>query len=143
MPGGERRTFPNAVGELRPMSEWLRRVVAGAGLDAALAWKAELCLNEAAANIMMYAGGSQPITIEVEPADGALRLTISDGGRPFNPLDAAPPPLPRSIDETPIGGLGIQLMRSTASDVRYRRDGQQNVLVLTFDAAQAARSGST
>jgi anti-sigma regulatory factor (Ser/Thr protein kinase) len=143
MAGSERRTFPNEVGELRPMSEWLRRVAAGAGLDSALAWKAELCLNEAAANIMMYAGDSQPITIEVEPTDRALRLTIRDSGRPFNPLDAAPPPLPHSIEQAPIGGLGIQLMRSSASDVRYRRDGQQNVLVLTFDAAQPAGGGPT
>jgi len=133
------RTFTGAPDQLRPMSEWFRDVAARAGLDQDVAWKAEMCLNEAATNIIMYAfddGARHPIDVEVQPARDAVRMTIVDDGRPFNPLDAAPPPVVESLDEAPIGGLGIHVIRSYAREVSYRREAHRNVLVLTFEAAK-------
>lgn len=122
------------------MSEWFRQVADTAGLDADVAWKAEVCLNEAATNIVLYAFDDRarhPITIEVEPASDSVRITVVDDGRPFNPLNAAPPREVHSLEEAPIGGLGIHLIRSFARDVRYRRDDDRNVLSLTFEVSPA------
>lgn len=127
--------FPNNIGELRRMSEWLQRVAADSGLDSDTAWQAELCLNEAAANIILYGhgdGSPHEIQIDVEPIVSGLQITIADDGQPFNPLEAPPPPSVQSLEDAPVGGLGIHLIRSFANDVRYRREHHRNVLVLTF-----------
>lgn len=120
------------------MSEWLRGVATRAGLDADVAWKAEMCLNEAATNIILYGfddSARHPITIELETTSRSIRITLADDGRPFNPLDAPPPPVVHSLEEAPIGGLGIHVIRSFAQNVRYHREGGRNVLTLTFEAA--------
>jgi anti-sigma regulatory factor (Ser/Thr protein kinase) len=44
-------------------------------------------------------------------------------------------PAPRTIEETRVGGLGLHLIRSFASEIQYRRDANRNVLVLTFAAS--------
>jgi anti-sigma regulatory factor (Ser/Thr protein kinase) len=120
------------------MSDWFRDVATGVGVDPDIAWKAEMCLNEAATNIILYGfddSARHPVTIELEATPRSVRITLVDDGRPFNPLDAAPPPEVHSLEEAPIGGLGIHVIRSFAQNVRYHRDGHRNVLALTFEAA--------
>ena len=117
------------------MSEWFQGLAVEAGLDPDTAWQAELCLNEAASNIMQYGytdGAPHPITVEIAPIEHGVRMTITDDGRPFNPAEPRELPAARSIEDMPIGGLGVYLIQSFASEVRYRRDENRNVLVLTF-----------
>jgi anti-sigma regulatory factor (Ser/Thr protein kinase) len=124
------------------MSKWFRDVAASAGVHPDVAWKAEMCLNEAATNIIMYAfedGARHPIHVEIQPASDAVRMTIVDDGRPFNPLDVAPQPIVESLESAPVGGLGIHVIRSYAQAVSYRRDVDRNVLVLTFGAETESR----
>jgi len=100
-----------------------------------------LCLNEAAANIILHAHDypdRHPILIQLEAAKRTVRMTIVDDGRPFNPLevsDAAPAP---SLEDSRDGGFGIQLMRSFASEIRYRREDSHNVLTLTIESGHAS-----
>lgn len=124
------------------MSEWFQGLPVTAGLDPAMVWHAELCLNEAASNIMRYAhsdGAPHPITVEIEPLEHGLRMTIIDDGQPFNPAEPRELPAARSIEEMPIGGLGVYLIQSFASEVQYRRDADRNVLVLTFAGARCGQ----
>ena len=121
------------------MSAWLRCVAADNGLDEHVAWKAELCLNEVVSNIMMHAhedGGTHPISIEIESVDRSLRMTIVDDGKPFDPLVAESPLPPHSLEEAGLGGRGIDLMRSYATAIEYRREELRNVLALTFAATE-------
>jgi anti-sigma regulatory factor (Ser/Thr protein kinase) len=120
------------------MSEWFRHVAEHAGVEQDVASKAEVCLNEAATNIILYAFDDETrhsITIELQPAPHAVRITIVDDGRPFNPLEAVLPPPPQSLEDAPIGGLGILLIRAYAQDIQYRRVAQRNELILTVIAA--------
>jgi anti-sigma regulatory factor (Ser/Thr protein kinase) len=135
MIGPTSRVFAGTIGELRPMSDWFRGLAAAAGLDPDTVWQAELCLNEAASNIILYGhddGAPHPITIEIEPLDGGVRMTVMDDGRPFNPAEPRKLSAARSIEDARVGGLGLHLIRSFARDVRYRREKDRNVLVLTF-----------
>jgi anti-sigma regulatory factor (Ser/Thr protein kinase) len=61
---------------------------------------------------------------------GTLRIDFSDDGRPFDPLNHAPPALDLPISERPIGGLGLHLLRTLVDHARYCRDGGRNRLVL-------------
>src|SRR5215472_19243708 len=137
MDGRASREFAGTISDLRPMSEWLQGLAADAGVDSETAWQAELCLNEAASNVILYGhddGAPHPITIDVEPVERGVQITIIDDGRPFNPAEPGKLPVGRTIEETTPGGLGLHLIRSFASEVRYRRDANRHVLVLTFAA---------
>src|SRR5262249_10407212 len=108
MPARVCRSFAGAPDQLRPMSEWLRDIATSAGVDQEVVWKAEICLNEAATNIITYGfddGVRHPIDIDIEiqPTPRAVRMTIADEGRPFNPLDVPAPPVVESLEDAPIG----------------------------------------
>ena len=99
-----------------------------------------LCAEEIATNIVSHAfpgraGGR--FRVRLDTADG-LDLTFEDEGIPFDPTRHAGPPVPGSIAEASIGGLGIPLVRGFVADMRYERRGGTNRLVLGFRAARGA-----
>ena len=59
-------------------------------------------------------------------------LTIEDDGMAFDPTKVPPPAKPRSLDEAPIGGLGLHLVRQFSSGMEYERRGRTNHLVVRF-----------
>ena len=100
----------------------------GCGMKAQM--QIDVAVDEIFSNIAQYAYpdrvGSATVTMEEE--DGAVVLTFTDDGIPYDPLQAAEPDVSLGADERPIGGLGIFLVRKTMDEVRYAyRDGQ-NVL---------------
>ena len=60
-----------------------------------------------------------------------LIIDIADTGIQFDPLLKAPPDLAVDIDERPIGGLGVFLVRELMDEVQYQRIGDRNQLRLT------------
>ena len=139
------RVFDGTFGELRRMSEWFQEVAGSAGLDPVTTWQAELCLNEATSNIIRYGhddGVPHPITIEIERLEPDVQMTIIDDGRPFNPAEPRELPVVGAIEDMPVGGLGLHLIRSFADKVQYRRSGDRNVLVLTFAPTQTGADAS-
>src|SRR5215472_14453484 len=124
MDGPTSRVFAGTIGDLRRMSEWLQGLAAAAGVDSDTAWQAELCLNEAASNVILYAHDDEaphPVRIDIEIVERSVQITITDDGRPFNPAEPGELPVARTIEEAAVGGFGLHLIRSFASDVRYRR----------------------
>jgi serine/threonine-protein kinase RsbW len=129
-------TFAGQVGEIRRMSACWREWAGAAGLSESVQHDGELCLNEAAANIILHGFGDSSghevsLRFELDPTQ--VRITLHDDGRPFNPLDyrSAPPPL--TLEAMPVGGLGIGLIRSFTSDVQYRFEAGRNVLTLVLN----------
>jgi len=92
-----------------------------------------LVLDEAITNIISYAyddAGEHEIAVRISIASGTLTVELVDDGRPFDPVRVAPPDLTAPLAERAIGGLGIHLMRRLTDDIRYRREGARNHLVL-------------
>ena len=93
----------------------------------------QLALEEHLTNIIRYAYGDQaehPIHVRLEFSAAELRIEVVDDGRPFNPLGHPAPDLTVPLDERPIGGLGIYMIRKSLDQVAYRREHNQNVLVM-------------
>ena len=67
-----------------------------------------------------------------------LVTELSDSGQPFNPLDAPPPEFELDLDDKPIGGLGIHLVRQLMDDMQYRREGAYNRVTLRQRLSPAA-----
>ena len=94
----------------------------------------QLALEEHLTNIVSYGhaeGKPHPIRICLQLDESSVRVEIADRGSPFNPLDHPPPDLHQPIEERPIGGLGIYMMRKAMDGMAYRRENGRNILVLT------------
>ena len=59
-----------------------------------------------------------------------LSIQVADDGVAFNPLLAPEPDLDLAIDQRPVGGLGIHLMRTMMDDLEYKRVNGQNLLTV-------------
>jgi anti-sigma regulatory factor (Ser/Thr protein kinase) len=118
--------------ELRRMSQWLRQTCATMGVASERCDELELCANEVVTNIISYGEpGEQAIELCLARSGAAARLTVEDGGRPFDPLAAELPAAPASLEEAPIGGLGIKLVRAMMADCDYERREDRNVFTMT------------
>lgn len=125
--------FPAQVEQLHPIILWMRKTLSCLSLEPSVLKKMELALEEALVNIIHHAyknkGGDVDLTIATSPHQ--VTLVIKDQGPPFNPLTAETKFDPTlSLEERELGGLGIQMMRQFMDEVRYKRDGSQNVLTL-------------
>lgn len=104
-------------------------------------FRMNLVLEEMALNVMTHgreAGASELEVIVACETDNVI-IEISDDGAPFDPLQGAPVPDPdASLDDRPVGGLGIHLVREMMDEVSYRyEDGRNRVLMRISKADNA------
>jgi serine/threonine-protein kinase RsbW len=93
----------------------------------------ELAVEEALVNICQYAYRNNAGDVEVRcTRGGAQRFLIEliDAGDPFNILTLPPPDPTADLDQRPIGGLGVLLIRSLVDNIAYRREGSRNIVQL-------------
>jgi anti-sigma regulatory factor (Ser/Thr protein kinase) len=92
---------------------------------------ADLALEEHVTNVMTYAyedAALHEIRICLEVDDQSLQLEVEDDGRPYDPLSRPPVDTSLPLEQKPIGGLGIHLIRSVMDEVDYRREAGKNIL---------------
>ena len=94
-----------------------------------------LALDELLSNVIRYAYDDQAVhRIGLKLETGVpFALTIEDDGKPFDPLADAPPPvLAGPVEDRPIGGLGLHILKKMGLQLAYRRDAGRNVLRVEF-----------
>lgn len=102
-------------------------------LPAAVRRSMNVVLDELLTNIVSYGLADREdgrVTIDVELQPDRLTVTLSDNGKAFDPLGRDAPDTTLSVDERPIGGLGIHLVRQLMDKVSYHRRDDSNVVVL-------------
>ena len=62
--------------------------------------------------------------------DRILRIMIQDWGIPYNPLEREEPDLTLPIEERPVGGLGIYMVKKFMDRVEYRYEHDSNILTM-------------
>ena len=93
----------------------------------------QVALEEHLTNVLSYAypdGAPHQISVRFAITPAELRVEVADDGCPFNPLEHPTPDTSLPIDERPIGGLGIHMIRKSLDQVEYRREQERNILVL-------------
>lgn len=92
-----------------------------------------LAIDEVITNIIHYAYSDDDthiINIQLLMSDNALTLTIEDDGIPFNPLDTTTPDTESSLEDRPIGGLGLHLVKNFMDEYHYTYLDKKNRLTL-------------
>lgn len=138
---GPRLALQAQLSETARLADWVAGVTAAHGLSGDLAFRLDVCVSEAVGNIIAYAfddPAGHTVAVAAERLGDALTVAIEDDGRPFDPLQVSPPEIPASLEDAPIGGLGIHLIRTMADEVRYERQGGRNRLWMAFRERSAA-----
>lgn len=120
---------------VRQASEWATEFAARNGLSEDDVYRLDLCVCEVVTNIVSYAfdgEGAHSIELSAHTLTNAVVITISDGGRAFDPLALAPPETPYSLEDMSIGGLGIDLVRKFSDECSYKRAAGRNILSFTI-----------
>ena len=90
----------------------------------------ELLANELSHGMAGRDGGSVAVEVELDLDQERLAVTITDDGPAFDPFDQDAPDTTLSVDDRPIGGLGLHLVRNLMDEVSYERRDGHNVVVL-------------
>ena len=95
----------------------------------------DIAVEEIFVNIASYAYENEPgkVTIRLRETEDPKGITVTfvDEGAPFDPVTRPDPDVTLSAKERSIGGLGIYLVKKSMDDVRYRYEGNLNILTLT------------
>jgi serine/threonine-protein kinase RsbW len=118
-----------ALPELAPASAQIRCFLTERGVDASAIYSIEMAIEELATNAIKYAFPSPrkgSITIEAWATRCRAGLLMEDDGEDFDPTEAPVPKIDRSLEEMPIGGLGIHLIRELTDGFAYQRVNNRN-----------------
>ena len=132
-------TIETRLDELTRLTEAVENLGEQDNWSPALVGKVNLVLEELAMNTINHGhdGGLHQISITFSSTDDALVIDILDDGKPFDPLTDAPiPNVNAPINERPIGGLGVYLVRKLMDEVTYRREEGRNHLTLVAYRAE-------
>ena len=102
-------------------------------LSAKVAFSLGVALEEHLTNIISYAYDDERehlIRVQLCLTNNELRIEIDDDGRSFNPVEHPEPNTSVPLDQKPIGGLGIHMIRKSMDGMEYRRQNGKNILVL-------------
>ena len=136
-----RIVVPATLGELERLATWAGEFARSTRLSPDLLFAIQLCIEEAVANIIMYSGASeqrQDVAVELVRAGPDVLAIVEDGGWSFDPTATPARETSVSLEDAPVGNLGIHLIRSFSADMHYERRDGRNRLTLRFTLAQAA-----
>jgi serine/threonine-protein kinase RsbW len=111
----------------------------GLGLAEKEVFHLAVAVEECGSNIVNHALQRDPrrkFEVAIEEQGEAVVLTFRDAGPEFDPTKAV---LKQKADEEVPGGWGLELVRRFMDEIRYRREGGQNVLRLTKHLSSRTR----
>ena len=128
-------SLPNDSADLARVLDEVDEHLAPLPVSAKRKYAVRLALDELLSNVIRYAyddDARHRIDLKLETGV-PFALTIEDDGKPFDPLADAPPPvLDGPVEDRPIGGLGLHILKKMGLRLAYRRDAGHNVLRVEF-----------
>ena len=123
----------NDIKQIPQLAGFIEAVAQAGSLNQSTAMSLNLALEEAVTNVILYAypeGTEGLVDIEAIIRKHQICFKITDSGRPFDPTQVAEVDTTLPLEERPIGGLGIHIVRSIMDEVSYNREDGHNFLRL-------------
>ena len=93
-----------------------------------------VAIDELFSNIARYAYNPEigEATVQVAVTEDPLSVIITfiDKGVPYDPLKKEDPDITLSLEDRPIGGLGIYMVKKTMDDITYEYKDGKNILAI-------------
>ncbi len=122
-------TVANRVEELARIAAAVEELAEQENWPPDFLFKVNLVLEEFGINIMNYGYDDDGHDFQIKLTAEADTVTIEfiDDGKPFNPLEDNPEAdTQTNVDDRPIGGLGLFLIKEMTEDFSYRREDSRN-----------------
>jgi serine phosphatase RsbU (regulator of sigma subunit)/anti-sigma regulatory factor (Ser/Thr protein kinase) len=116
-------------------SEWLRGLGPESGLGEDDVYRLDLCASELLTNIVSYAyegEGRHEIELAARVLPGEVHVEIVDDGIAFDPTASRAAPDAVVMEDAPVGGWGLRLVRRFADECRYQRLAGRNRLAFSI-----------
>jgi anti-sigma regulatory factor (Ser/Thr protein kinase) len=140
-PGERRIRLPAGLEALETLIPEVETFCADQRLDASAAFALNVALDELVNNVVSYGMGSASdhfLEVRLRVAGDQLTVEVEDDGVAFDPFDRPPPDTDLPLDERPIGGLGIEIVRQLMDEARYERHGERNLVTLRRSLGERA-----
>ena len=128
-----RITLTDDAGAVSTLQAWMAQLMGEAELPMDIQAEMQLVAEEVVTNVYKYGqlASGDGVSMELEIADKQLCMTFRDSGVAFDPLEQAKrSSLGEDIDSAAIGGLGVHLLEGLTDEQEYRREGDENCLML-------------
>jgi serine/threonine-protein kinase RsbW len=81
-----------------------------------------LAVEEGVSNIIIHGYQGQPGTIDIRlrRSSDSLAVYLRDDASPFNPATVPEPDLTLPLEQRPVGGLGVHMMRQLMDEMTHR-----------------------
>lgn len=101
-------------------------------IDKSISSKIKLVTDEIYSNIINYSGATRA-KVSFCRTDKSIYLTFYDNGKRYNPLATESPDTSLSAKDRDEGGLGIYIVKKTASRIDYSNKDGYNILTIVFE----------
>lgn len=126
-------TLGNDVEEVIELTAFMNSICKDLNFDDMTTTYTTLAVEEAVVNVMKYAYPDREpshILLEAKADDKALTFILRDKGMPFDATQAAEVDVEQKAAQRIEGGLGIHLMRHYMDNISYKREDNENILIM-------------
>ena len=123
----------NDITEIKTVSQALYEFCTSQHLPLNIINSLDLALDEILNNIITHGyiqHNESDITIQIMRSDSQIIIIIEDQGKKFNPLKIKAADTESKIENRPIGGLGIHLIKNFIDEIQYKYENNKNCLTL-------------
>ena len=124
----------NDISGISKLNEFVEEIGNEFSLTPDVVFNVNLVLEEAIVNVINYAYPKEKhesIYLSAQLHEGSIVFVLTDTGMQFDPTKAPEADITLSLEDRPIGGLGIFLIRQIMNEVSYERIDGKNVLTLS------------
>ena len=123
----------NDLQEVPRLNAFVEEVCESQNFNPTTTMQITLAIEEAVVNVINYAypsGTQGSISVDAQSNNIRIKFTIIDRGLPFDPTAKSDADIHLKVEERPIGGLGIHVVRRLMDSMNYERIDGHNVLTL-------------
>lgn len=120
--------LPNALSSIEEGRLAILAYLEPFGVASAVINRLEVVLEELVSNVVRHAQDATRVRLTAAMFEDSVCLCVEDDGAAFDPLAATDPRPFDTLEDAPIGGLGIPLVKRLSRSLAYERSGNRNLV---------------